>query len=891
MEHYGNGILKEQGQTDLQSSSSLTLTGKPLLPSKGTVPDTQGYTPLQMAVRYGNLACMEQLLASESSPLVKDKCGSNCLHIAVMFKRKTIFKRLLEHPKITEMSNDTNNDGDLPIHLALQKGLSNFVTHLLKFTHYQVMDKDDNNYLHLAALASDEKTMEILLTYPFAESMMNAINSSGKTPLHCSAISGNPGCIYLLLDHGATVNKCHSGKTPFMYACSEGSLQCAKLLYEAHLFQRDWKDNQGNTALHLVAKSGSPNVTNYCLDEGMVISLNNEQKSFFDIIIEAVNSKLAITVLRHQRWQECLDTSCPTKPHPVMRLIDRIPSAFPMILNQSIQRSPLDPKHKDYWEKYNFKYISLPLAPLASTDTNEILRDDHEKDTSKSAQPSKPRVESRSAQPEVQLQIESSPQNEKSTERLQLEILPVIHKSDNHDTSSCLTEKEEKTSSSSTQSIHHTGDILGRKDDNVPSLQVLKLLAKNKRKQCLTHPLVDKYLFLKWKDYAHIPYLVKSWLVLLWAILLSVFIGMSPVPSQLEQTTVTNVSASDLPEEEISTAANVIRFITIFFTIVNGLFWLLNIYVLRLKLITHFIEEFEFWLNGCAIIATLMYLIPFSGLNSVIYEAGAIAIFTCWVDALVHLEIFGFIGIYVLMIMSITKNVLKVLIICLFFFFAFAFAFYILVGSVSELQFTNVGTSLVSSISSALAIIDLETFVAHESSLRFRVLVFIFYVLLLIMLPIVVINLLIGLAVGDIAQIQADAKINRQLFILTNLARLELFLSPIVLLRYNRESYVYYPNHAGGSWLKQMMRKIEDYILKTDIDAATSIEQLHVEEQACPEAREEDMAVSIEKLQSYVKQLSQTQDRMEMMLQKLMENQGLKLNVQCDHYKNTDMMS
>ncbi|MCG8623185.1 MAG: ankyrin repeat domain-containing protein, partial [Proteobacteria bacterium] len=257
MEHYENGALKKQGQSHLQSGSSLKLTGKPLasfMPSKGAVPDTEGYTPLQMAVRYGNIACMEELLASGSSPLVKGKYGCNCLHIAVVFKRKVIFKRLLKHPKITEMSNDTNNDGDLPIHLALQKGISNFVTLLLKSTHHQVMDKDNNNYLHLAAIAGDEKTMENLLAYPFAESMMNATNFSGKTPLHCSAISGNPGCIYFLLDHGVMVSKCHYGKTPFMYACSEGNVQCAKLLYEAHPFQRDWKDDQGNTALHLAAK-------------------------------------------------------------------------------------------------------------------------------------------------------------------------------------------------------------------------------------------------------------------------------------------------------------------------------------------------------------------------------------------------------------------------------------------------------------------------------------------------------------------------------------------------------------------------------------------------------------------------------------------------------------
>ena len=872
MDHYGN---KEQGQSQLHS---LKLTGKTLassLPSKGAVPDIEGSTPLQMAVRYGNIACMEQLLASGSSPLVKDKCGYNCLHIAVMFKRKAIFKRLLEHQKITEMSRDTNNEGDLPIHLALQKGLSNFITLLLKSTHHQVMDKDDNNYLHLAALAGDEKIMENLLTYPFAESMMNATNSFGKTPLHCSAISGNPGCIYLLLDQGATVSKCHYGKTPFMYACSEGNLRCAKVLYEAHPFQRDWNDDQGNTALHLAAKSGSPNVTNYCLDVGMVISLNKEQKSFFDIIIEAVDSKLAISVLRHQRWQECLDTSCPTKPHPVMRLIDLIPSAFPVILDQSIHRSPLDPKHEDYWEKYDFKYISLPLGP---SNSNKILRDDHQKVT---AQPFKLQVESCAVQPEVQLQIESSPRKGESTERMQLEILPTIHKSANYITSS-LTEKDEKRSSDSLpthdQGTHinlNTSDNQPGKDYNVPSLQVLKLLAKKKYKQYLTHPLVEKYLHLKWKDYAHKPYFVKFLLILLWTILLSVFIGISPVPSQLGQTTATNMSASDLIEEEISTAANVIRFITLFFTIVNSLFWLVNIYILRLKIITHFVQEFEFWLYGCAIISTLIYLIPFSGLNSVIHEAGAIAVFTCWVDALVQLEIFGHIGIYVLMLMHITKNVLKVLIICFFLFCAFAFALYILVGSIPELQFTSVGTSLVSSISSALAIVDLETFVALESSLRFHILVFIFYVLLLIMLPIVVINLLIGLAVGDIAQIQADAKINRQIFILTNLARLEQCLSPKVLLRYNRENYVHYPNRVGGSWFKQVMKRTGDYMLFIDTNVAISIGEL---EEDCPEAREEE-GENIEKLQRHIKQLSQTQDRMEAMLQKLMENQGL----QCDH--------
>ncbi|MCG8623010.1 MAG: hypothetical protein MJE68_13575, partial [Proteobacteria bacterium] len=142
------------------------------------------------------------------------------------------------------------------------------------------------------------------------------------------------------------------------------------------------------------------------------------------------------------------------------------------------------------------------------------------------------------------------------------------------------------------------------------------------------------------------------------------------------------MSANVIIEEEISTTANVIRFITIFFTIVNGIFWLGIIQLTRLQLITHFVQEFEFWLYGCAIISTLIYLIPFGDLNTVIHEAGAIAVFTCWVVALVQLEIYGFSGIYVRMLITITKNILRVMAMCIFLFCAFAFALYILVGSI-----------------------------------------------------------------------------------------------------------------------------------------------------------------------------------------------------------------
>ena len=501
----------------------------------------------------------------------------------------------------------------------------------------------------------------------------------------------------------------------------------------------------------------------------------------------------------------------------------------------------------------------------------------------------KPPSESSSPQPEVQLQMETFPRNGEPAAtpkdgNLESEALHSIQQSTRSDSSTPI-EKEEKTSTLLAEDayINHHRDINHerRQDDCVPTMKVLKLLAKTQHRECLTHPLVVKYLDLKWVDYAHIIYVIKCLLVLLMTIFLSIFIGIAPIPSQLDPSTTDNGSTSDLPVGEISAAANVVRFITIFFAALNAIIWLTIMYVTRLKLITHLVEEFGFWLYGCAIFSTLIYLIPFIGLNSVIYEAGAIAVFTAWFVALLQIEVLGVIGIYVSMLISTTRNVLKVLAVCLFLFFAFAFSFHILVGSFSQLQFTNVGTSLVSSLSSALAIIDLNTFVALEftGSLQFPVLTFIFYVLLLIILPIVVINLLIGLAVGDIAKIQEYAIISRQALIVTNLSKVdERFLPHKLLLRFHRESYTYYPNNLGGSLFERTWRQFV-HLLSARSDQALIVKQ----EVGVKVRKEEEGSVNLEELQCQVEKLTQTQAkqtdtlaRMELMLQKLMDREGLK---------------
>ncbi|MCG8623011.1 MAG: hypothetical protein MJE68_13580 [Proteobacteria bacterium] len=113
----------------------------------------------------------------------------------------------------------------------------------------------------------------------------------------------------------------------------------------------------------------------------------------------------------------------------------------------------------------------------------------------KSVGQSQPQVE-----PVVQVQIEIHTRNEESTDKSKIEIQSGIKQLANND-SSGLVEKEENASGLPPKDENDSSKR--RQDGNVPSMQVLKLLAKNKYKQCLTHPLVVQYLYLKWKDYMH----------------------------------------------------------------------------------------------------------------------------------------------------------------------------------------------------------------------------------------------------------------------------------------------------------------------------------------------------------------------------------------------------
>ena len=97
------------------------------------------------------------------------------------------------------------------------------------------------------------------------------MNRCGATPLHTAAASGSPRCVEILLSHRAS-HKCY---TPLLCcACAKGHTDCAKVLFEAHPYQKDWASDDGNSALHMAAVSGNPAMVSLALSVRVQVTHN-----------------------------------------------------------------------------------------------------------------------------------------------------------------------------------------------------------------------------------------------------------------------------------------------------------------------------------------------------------------------------------------------------------------------------------------------------------------------------------------------------------------------------------------------------------------------------------------------------------------------------------------
>ena len=712
--------------------------------------DNSGTTPLHSAAKQGSAWRVKFLLHKGADPLITNKRGYNPFHLSLIHHREEAMRVLTgsEHASVLSVTPDA--DGNYPVHLAVKHRVSQAVPTLLSLMSasdcskaLEFQDAAGNNVLHAAAKYGDVTSVEYVLSQPCSRYLLNSLNSLGHTPLHLAAYSGVTASVRLLLDHGAIANKCHHGDTPFMLACLGGHLEAAALLLEASTVNKSAVNGSGDNALHLAARGKNIDVVLMCLDNGLPITLNKSSQSFFDLILGEGSVEMITGVLRHERWEECLDKCSPHLPHPVLRIIETAPEAYQVVLDRSLTHSAHSPESRDYWVEYRFKYITLdhtqhstPLGvPLSNHSTTSI------------------------------------------------DILP---------------ESPVLDGAPPTQEVTHKGK-------SHHSFSVLSHLIKLRHQTYLVHPLIATFLDQKWRRYARFYYTFRFVIFFLFSLFLSVFILTTPPPPQFPP--VGNVTASE-DSEGFGTSSVVFRFLTIALALPNLIVWVLDLYILGLNALRHCVSELEVWAHGLTLVLTLIFTVPWEGLNILHWEVGAVAVFLAWIKVALALQPFSVVGIFVTMLLTVTKNVFSVLVISFIVVCAFALPLYLLLATVPDFTYATIGTSLFSVLASLHAELDYRNFVLLDltSQLGYPVLAFLFLCLATVVMPIVVINLLIGLAVGDIARIQREAVLSQRAVEVRALMALDSRLPTSLLNRLSQQSCKHYPNKSVADKVTRAVR-------------------------------------------------------------------------------------
>uniref|UniRef100_A0A182J6U6 Ion transport domain-containing protein n=1 Tax=Anopheles atroparvus TaxID=41427 RepID=A0A182J6U6_ANOAO len=390
-----------------------------------------------------------------------------------------------------------------------------------------------------------------------------------------------------------------------------------------------------------------------------------------------------------------------------------------------------------------------------------------------------------------------------------------------------------------------------------PPLHVVNAMVAHGRVELLAHPLSQKYLQMKWNSYGkyfHLANLLFYSVFLFFVTLFTSQLMRSVVPARHGPTNDTH-GASGLgdyggqqvlalrstlvrakgygfaglqnstgaiappPIEEqmdITTTTLVSGIGIILYIVVNALRELVQVYQQK----WHYLLEPNNFISWILYTSALIMIWPMfsSGMCfSINYSAASITVFLSWFNLLLFLQRFDQIGIYVVMFLEILQTLIKVLIVFSILIIAFGLAFYILLSKINEpqvnhLSFSSIPMSLVRTFSMMLGEMDfVGTYVQpfHVGDLPFPLPSFVILCLFMILMPILLMNLLIGLAVGDIESVRRNAQLKRLAMQVVLHTELERKLPQMWLEMVDKMELIEYPNEKKCKlgFLDSVLRK------------------------------------------------------------------------------------
>ncbi|XP_043922216.1 transient receptor potential cation channel subfamily A member 1-like [Protopterus annectens] len=332
-------------------------------------------------------------------------------------------------------------------------------------------------------------------------------------------------------------------------------------------------------------------------------------------------------------------------------------------------------------------------------------------------------------------------------------------------------------------------------------LIAVNAMARFNRIELLSHPVCREYLNMKWLAYGLIAHIFNLMTysamlvpltVLIWTLnpqdYIQYTVNMSRVPSWNETTYGQRTSKEH-------NWWKLFLFIMAIFGICKEL---LQIFQQRMKYFYHSSNLLDWIICVFSIIFVIPEYLPYRMEKQ--WEYAAVAVLFSWINFLLYLQRFESFGIYVVMFWEIQKTMERIVFVFIFLFIAFALSFYALLNN--QTTYSSPSLSLMQTFAMMLGDISYkDSFLAPliENRLPYPALTFTVLILFMFLVPILLMNLLIGLAVGDIAEVRRNASIKRMTMQVNLHTDLEMKMPYWFLSRVDKKSIKVYPNRKRYS--------------------------------------------------------------------------------------------
>ncbi|XP_049879814.1 transient receptor potential channel pyrexia-like isoform X2 [Pectinophora gossypiella] len=701
-------------------------------------------TPIHTAVELENKDAMNELLNIGASIACLNTAGLTPLHVCV--------RRELELP-LQVLANYGNNDAD-PLaamvdvkdregHTVLQAAVEaswvpGVCIALEAGADVTLKANDGETPIHSAAALGNIDVLNEILSVAKQRDFIDCQNDEGETPLFKAIVHGHKECLRALLNEGASLKITLPGDVNVLHAAAEcGQLEILKelLIYDedvskAMINTLTAGDRRGFGPIHFAVSNNHTDCVDLLLSRGADIRLRttcSPHKESTPLHIAAVKNYLEIAkiILDFDKTTIHEVNSMGWFPlHTAAHHGSR--DVIALLLREGADLSV----YTDGPKKYRRTAIDMIINNLSKpTDFMEEIFDSYIQSNSQNLQ-----------DPNCEITVDYSV------------LMPTI----------CEMEQMKVI-----QALMKTGNRYGQK-------------------RLLVHPLVESFLYLKWK--ALLPFFYT--IIVMYAL----FVG------SLTTFTVSVFFYKDTHDENDRPMWLNAHFwgyavyTTIFLLLIQELLYM------NIKSSRYFVQ-LETWVKFSSI--GLATILPPAVLVTAWSDAewprhvATVALLLSWVELMFLLSRFPNWGYYVLMFGKVASNVIKILATFLFLVIGFSLSFMIQFKSISP--FEGPWASLVKTIVMMTSEFDYEALFDEDHSKELAnslVIIRLIFLVFLILAAIVLMNLMVGVAVNDINDLEILGNIRR-------LAKQVEFLGTLDTLVYNRVFSTILPKRVNNSIKKK----------------------------------------------------------------------------------------